>query len=271
METAQISKKIRIPREFHNELPPAPLYIPEPDDSDGDLNNDGTPPSETQSSNASSIFQTEHDSYSVLREYTQGKPSITPDQYHTLSEVTDLPYLALDPSSGSSLCQSLQSAFGTAVQKVVTQMREFFEPFHNALIFRLMTWFYQPSITKSIVELNSLVKDVLLAPNFNLNNLIGFDAAKENNLMDTYQDLQTEYPTPFSFNDKWLKGSVKISLLCDGVKFTSKDKVPKFRVKFHYHKITQVIQAAPAEQGAEKFHTFPFKPYWQPSPGEPEE
>jgi len=134
-----------------------------------------------------------------------------------------------------------------------------------------MTWFYQPSITKSIAELNSLVKDVLLAPDFNPNDLIGFDAAKENNLMDTYQELQTEYPTPFSFNDKWLKGSVEISLPCDGVEFTSEDAAPKFRVEFHYRKITQVIQAALAEQGAEKFHTFPFKPYWQPSPGEPEE
>jgi len=208
----------------------------------------------------------EHGSYGVLQEYTQGKPSITPDQYHTLSEVADSPYLALDPSSGSSLRQSLQSAFGTAIQKVATQTREFFEPFCNALIFCLMTWFYQPSITKSIVELNSLVKDVLLAPDFNSNDLIGFNAAKENNLMDTYQKLQTEYPTPFSFNDKWLKGSVEISLPCDGVEFTSEDATPKFRVEFHYRKITQVIQAALAE-----LHTFPFKPYWQPSPGEPEE
>ena len=158
----------------------------------GHLDNDSTPPSETQSSNASSLFRTERDSYGVLREYTQGKPSITPDRYHTLSEVADSPYLALDPSSGSSLRQSLQSAFGTAIQKVATQTREFFEPFRNALIFRLMTWFYQPSITKSIVELNSLVKDVLLAPDFNPNDLIGFNAAKENNLMDTYQELQTE-------------------------------------------------------------------------------
>ena len=33
----------------------------------------------------------------------------------------------------------------------------------------------------------------------------------------------------------------------------------------------EVIQAALAEPAAEKFHTFPFKAYWKPSPHAPEE
>ena len=134
-----------------------------------------------------------------------------------------------------------------------------------------MTWFYRPSITKSITELNTLVKDVILAPDFNANDLVGFDAAKEHKVMDGYQVKSSDGPTPFSFNDTWSEGSVEIPLPCDGFKFSSEAKAPKFAVKFHYHKIMEVLKAALAEQAAEKFHTFPFKAYWQPSPDDFEE
>ncbi len=45
---------------------------------------------------------------------------------------------------------------------------------------------HQPSIRKSITELNTLVRKVILAPNFNPEDLVGFDAAKENAQMVEY-------------------------------------------------------------------------------------
>ena len=71
-----------------------------------------------------------------------------------------------------------------------------------------MSWFYRPSITKSIGELNSLVKDVILAPEFRPEDLIGFDATKEHELMDKYRDTTSDIPMPFSFDDSWIKGFV---------------------------------------------------------------
>lgn len=125
------------------------------------------------------------------------------------------------------------------------------------------------------MELNALVKGVILAPDFNPKDLVGFDAAKVHARMDKFRDPRTDSDssndsTPFSYDDGWLEGSVDIPLPCDGFEF-SEAGAPKFKVEFHYRKITQVIQSALAESRAEMFHTFPFKAYWQPSPGKPEE
>ena len=67
------------------------------------------------------------------------------------------------------------------INKVAT---DFFEPFHNPSTFRLMSWFSRPSITKSITELNTLVRVIILAPDFDAQDLVGFDAAKEHKIMD---------------------------------------------------------------------------------------
>jgi hypothetical protein len=78
----------------------------------------------------------------------------------------------------------ISSVLGSAVENVKSRTADFFRPFRNASIFRLMSWFYRPSIIKSIGELNTLVKEVILAPDFEPEDLIGFDAAKENTRMD---------------------------------------------------------------------------------------
>src|SRR5258707_8085094 len=63
--------KIRIPKNFFDELPPAPPYIPVTGQEDED---------DTQS-DSGSIFRTACHSYGILREYPCGKPSITPDNH----------------------------------------------------------------------------------------------------------------------------------------------------------------------------------------------
>jgi hypothetical protein len=214
-------------------------------------------------------FRTEADSYGVFREYACGKPTITPDHLYSISDLSDSSYLALDLSPGSNA--RISSVLGSSVESLKNQTVNYFEPFRNASIFHLMSWFYRPSIVKSIGELNTLVKEVILAQDFKPEDLIGFDAAKENKRMDEYRvDKTSDTPTPFSFDDSWIKGSVEISLPCDGFE-CSESAAPKFRVEFYYRKILEVIQAALAEPAAEKFHTIPFKAYWKPSPDAPEE
>ena len=77
-----------------------------------------------------------------------------------------------------------------------------------------MSWFYRPLITKSITELNTLVQDIILAPDFDAQDLVGFDAAKEHKIIDFYQVNSLDGPTLFSFNDTWLEGSIEIPLPC---------------------------------------------------------
>lgn len=89
--------------------------------------------------------------------------------------------------------------------------------------------------------------------------------------MDKYRDDESSgTPSPFSFDDTWIKGTVKLSLPCEGF-ISSESAAPKFEVEVYHRKIVDVIQAAFAEQAAEKFHVFPFKAYWKPSPDAPAE
>jgi len=146
-------------------------------------------------------------------------------------------------------------------------MQTFFAPFRNPSVFRLMTWFYNSSNTKSMAELNSLVKDVILAPDFNQEDFVGFSALKEREVVDVYRESGS---SPFAFDDTWIKGTVQISLPCNGINQLERE-APKFSVEVYYRKILDVVKAALSEPAAEKFHTFPFKEFWRPGPGEPEE
>ena len=91
--------------------------------------------------------------------------------------------------------------------------------------------------------------------------------------MDNYKvDIsQSGTPTPFSFDDSWIKTVLDIPIPCDGFIFNSESEMPKFRVEFYHCKILEVCKAALAESAAEKFHTFPFKAHWKPSTDAPEE
>jgi len=136
-----------------------------------------------------------------------------------------------------------------------------------------MLWFYGSSNTKSIKELDSLIKGVILAPDFKPEHLIGFSTTKEQARIDAHQEPSSgnENPSPFKFNDSWIKGTVEIPLPCDGFAFESEDKVLKFIVEVYHQKLIEVIKSALSEPSAEKFHTFPFKAFWRPAPNEAEE
>jgi len=217
-------------------------------------------------------YHTEPDSYGVIREYSQGKPSITPDEHYSLANVSDSPYLALDPSDSQPRTNALR--FASPMQQfcsaATSAAQTVFAPFRNMSIFHLMTWFYSSSGVKSLSKVNSLVKDVILAPDFKTEDFVGFNVKKEHRVMDSYQEAATEGPSPFAFDDSWIKGLVKIPLPCDGVK-QSEAEAPIFVVEVYYQKIFDVIKAALAEPCTEQFHAFPFEASWQPGPDEPEE
>jgi hypothetical protein len=268
------ARSIRLPKRYRDELPPAPPPIfndPEPE-----IDVDEPIPTFTEETPQNSYeYRTEPDSYGVLREYSQGKPSITPDEHYSLMDVVESPYLALDPSDSQSRIshftsplQRLCSAATSTVQ-IEDNSLAIYSPFRNMSIFRVMSWFYSSSGVKSLSELNSLVKDVILAPDFKTEDFIGFNAKKEHKLMDSYRNSSTE-PSTFTFDDSWIKGSVEIPLPCDGVE-QSEAEAPRFIVEVYYRKLLDVIKAALAEPSAEQFHTSPFRAFWQPGPDEAEE
>ena len=123
---------------------------------------------------SSFAFQTKPDQYGVYREYSSGPPTITPD--------SGSPYLALNTSTQSPI-----STPPLSPRKSDKVEQDWYAPFQNPSTYRLMDWFNNSSATKSMTELQSLVHNVLQAPDFKVEELAGFHVAKENARLDNFK------------------------------------------------------------------------------------
>jgi hypothetical protein len=114
------ARTIRLPKRYQDELPPAPLIpIPDPEPIAEQTQESPTEKPELVRESPST-FRTAPDSYGVLREYLPGKPSITPDEFYSLTGVSDSPYLAMDPSDSppndSAFPSPLRTLYKAAVR-----------------------------------------------------------------------------------------------------------------------------------------------------------
>lgn len=260
-------RRQRRPPAYQDDLPaePPPLISQIPSES---ASNEAQPPTLEPASNT---FQTLPDKFGVYRVYPDGRPSYTPDELYTISDSVGSSNISTD-EPGTSASRSWFSPFGPSLEAVTGIVAQS-APFANMSTLHLMSWFYSTSNTKSHAELDRLVNEVILSPDFSPAELVGFRAAKEANLMDKYLASGAQRAqTSNSARDQWLETSVFISLPCDGVKHASEAVAPKFEVKGLYHRrIVEVVRSALAEPAAQKFHLFPFREYWKPSPDEPPE
>jgi len=130
----------------------------------------------------------------------------------------------------------------------------------NQSVELLMNWKDSGPSTKSDGEINRLVDEVLLDPNFNLEDLRGFRAARENRRTD-----MADKSAPFL--DSFQTAAIEIE-----VPSGSKDVPPaKFSIPgLRYRKIPAVIRAMFASPLASKFHLSPFKLFHKAPSGEEE-
>jgi hypothetical protein len=130
----------------------------------------------------------------------------------------------------------------------------------NQSIELLMNWKDSGPSTKSNGEINRLVDEVLLDPNFNIDDLRGFRAAQENRRTN-----MADENSPFL--DSFQTATVEIE-----VPSGSKDVPPKkFSIPgLHYRKIPAVIRAMFASPLASNFHLSPFKLFHKAPGGEEE-
>jgi len=215
-------------------------------------------------------FKTEPNSFGIYRVYKSGEPSFTPDDNYRIGNVCDGPNFIQDPLQVRS---TWASPFGTDLTTPDppgnSEATPSYLPFKNMSIFRLMQWFYDSSLTKSLGTLNDLVYKVLLAPDFDPKDLTGFDAAKEARRLD---DDKNATASANSIKDGWTETTVPISVPCDKVSHPSNDDAPVFHVKgLQYRKLLEVIKAAYEDPSAEQLHISPYEEYWHPKPGSPPE
>lgn len=113
---------------------------------------------------------------------------------------------------------------------------------------------------KSLSQLNDLVNNVILQPDFSQEDFTGFSASHEAEHLDHY----TENPeSPFSPKDGWIETSVSISIPANNVKHSSVDTASKYEVSgLFYCPLAKIIKSSFQEPSVKHFHLFPFKEYW---------
>ena len=127
-----------------------------------------------------------------------------------------------------------------------------------------MNWFYTNSNSKTLTELDRLVKTVILNNDFDRKHLVKFSAAVEAQRLDDVQDTELS-KTLFRGSDGWLQMSVEVSVPFEGVQNKSESDAPKFKVdSLFYRRPIEVMKAALSDTDSEQFHFYPHKTYWQP-------
>ncbi|KAJ2971467.1 hypothetical protein NUW54_g12500 [Trametes sanguinea] len=126
-----------------------------------------------------------------------------------------------------------------------------------------MWWYYSGSAVKSAGELDQLVNDIILAPDFDTQDFMGFRAKKELDRMDT--DDAHAGNDAFPAADGWRRGSVHISLPKATVKHSSEDAALTLEVEnIIYRPFLASVKAAYEDVIAKQYHHIPFKLFARP-------
>jgi hypothetical protein len=211
---------------------------------------------------APTVLKTDPDEFGIYRVYTS-YPSSNPDDAQDLESRCDAPSFAM---AAEAWPKRWWTGFGCGAPDLSLGKphQNFFAPFLNATVFRLMNWFYSRSSAKSVAKLQSLVDDVLLAPDFKISDLSNFNARRELRRLDA--DDEEESVSPFTHQNGWRQSTVKIKLPAEKT-FTKEDDAPVLEIPGVYHRsLIKVITTGLQDNNAKTFHYTPFSLFWQPTP-----
>ncbi|THV02869.1 hypothetical protein K435DRAFT_962835 [Dendrothele bispora CBS 962.96] len=239
----------------------------------------------TPHSRLSAIYRTEPDSAGLFRIFEFGKPSRIPDEYDSISELTDAPTFQ---KSNSDLV-SPDSVFGQKATISSTSDPSFFTskpptsldidtyaPFDSAAEFLLMDWAHRNPRT-SIAGLNELVHDVIRKEEFqsSIGSLESFSAQRSYHKIDNFSTDSGAIPStsqsgslPFIdvAPDAWYKGTVELPMPRAGYSYPSETSAPHFSInEVWYRKPMDAIRASFEEQVFFSYHLQPFKWFWKRS------
>ncbi|KAF8148266.1 hypothetical protein B0H34DRAFT_758798 [Crassisporium funariophilum] len=120
---------------------------------------------------------------------------------------------------------------------------------------------------KSVQELQSLVNNVLLADDFNVDDLKGFNARREIRRLDG-ESINESQLKPFSLENGWKEHSVYIKLPAEKVLQHEAD-APELEVKGVYvRSLMELITTGVQDKKAKSFHYAPFSLFWKPTPND---
>ena len=239
VEGGRPRRKHRLPARYRDNLPePAPISTTPSDEI--------SRPSEAAAPFLPRIRLIVRDSictmantFGLWREYLH-RPSFDPDSF--------VPSDDLAPAGEAQADRDIQETSSAGCEP---------SPSTNSTVNLLLDWQNTGSELKSNGEVNKLV-DVLRNPDFSIEKLVGFDAARENRRRDQQDKKSPE-----------LKGFQETTVKID---VPSGDKnVPPTTLEvpgLHHRKLTTAIRSAFESPLASKFHYSPFKLFHQPASSE---
>jgi hypothetical protein len=224
----------RIPRPFNN-IEPLPEDLNDTSEVDASL-----PPIRSRILRVlltlRDTLQTPFNSFGICRLYPR-RPSFEPDRF----------------ISSSLLAKSSP----TVVQGPDSQVQVLppTYPFSNMSVYRLLTWMNSGSHQKSEAEVQHLVKEVIQADDFDVNDLEGFSVRRSLRELDRVEGGEN-----FTFPDDWIEADVTISIPTK----SKEDGIKAYTIPgFHYRRLVKVIRAAFSDIQAGAFHLMPFKWLWK--------
>ncbi len=132
---------------------------------------------------SAATWRTEENFFGLSRDYFS-RPSFEPDEGVTIKDMTDFhPKSKINNDTLKILPPSLTI-------HVEVGESNWFSPFQNSSTCRLLDWFWNGPEKKSLADLNSLVKNVLMADDFNREDFKDFNAKKEQDRLDKPGNLQ---------------------------------------------------------------------------------
>jgi hypothetical protein len=185
-------------------------------------------------------LRTDPNNFGLIREYPY-RPSYDPDHFVPLDDLSNFP------------CQNEDSVtiHDTLSHSNISPPW----PFPNMSVYRMVAWMNTGSSMKTAKEVDRLVHDVILQPDFNSDDLKMFRAQKANVKFDQSELVNN---TRIFEKDQWRSVDVDITIPL-GVK-NSTGKGHTFTVQdLHYRPLVDIITAAFSEPTALKFHFSPFK------------
>ena len=138
-----------------------------------------------------------------------------------------------------------------------------FAPFTNYSAASFMAAYFSGSDSKLEEHANAVAK-AMEDSQFQLDELYGFSAQRENKRLDNYLLSGTH---PFHTQDGWIDSTVNIRLPVEGVSYKSEDHTHTLLIAnlFHHH-ITDIVWSVCVSDKACLFHFSPYKMYWIPDP-----
>ncbi|KAK1220812.1 hypothetical protein PQX77_016383 [Marasmius sp. AFHP31] len=142
-------------------------------------------------------------------------------------------------------------------------------PHPNPSVRHLMRWHHGSALMKSKADLDRLVGEVLLQPDFTTDDLVGFSAQRETDRVYLHprstldSSKKSSVPLPFQDHDGWVKGEVKISLPRARNRIDESD-TPTLTVTEAWHRMPyDVIRKEMSEPYSADFHLKPYKLFYK--------